>query len=182
MFSLRSVDIDGPYALTYPQRRRALLSFSSGRVSDFPRLLSLPSSSSPSASPLPSSPSRYYDYPISHPSTIPPSIPPVNPDTLGLGFSFGDDSDLQGRLWALEQQDDPALLQLQYDDSDSDSEDSEDSDYNFYADFDFEFDYRYYRHITEDDNRWRSRFRRRVRKMLSFPVQFVLRKRFLWRG
>ncbi|PIL32305.1 hypothetical protein GSI_05551 [Ganoderma sinense ZZ0214-1] len=179
MFSLRSVDIDGPYALTYPQRRRALLSSSSRLVSDFPRLASPPPPPSPSPSPLPSSPSRYYDYPICHPSTIPPSIPPVNPNTLGLGISFDDDSDLQARLWALEQQDDPALLQLQlqYDDDDSDSEDS---DYDFYADFDF--DYRYYRHITEDDNRWRSRFRRRVRKMLSFPVRFVLRKRFLWRG
>ncbi|PIL32258.1 hypothetical protein GSI_05503 [Ganoderma sinense ZZ0214-1] len=181
MFSLRSVDIDGPYALTYPQPpRRALLSSSSRLVSDFPRLASPPPSASPSTSPISSSPSRYYDYPISHPSTIPPSIPPVNPDTLGLGISFDDDSDLQARLWALEQQDDPALLQLQYDDSESDSEDT---DYDFYADFDFDFDYRYYCHVTEDDNGWRSRFGRRVRKLFSFPVRLVRGRRFwAWRG
>ena len=164
MFSIRSVDVDGPYALTYPQRRRTLLSSPSHRVSSFSRLASPAPSSSPSPSPVPSSPSRYYDYPISHPSTIPPSIPPVNPDTLGLGLSFNDDSDLQARLWALEQQDDPALLQLQYYDDDSDSEAS---NYDFYADFDFEFDYRHYRNITKDGNRWRSRIWRRVRKLFS---------------
>ena len=149
-----------PYTLTYPQRRRALLSFYSPCVSDFPRFPRCPPPLPPSPSPtppLPSFPSTdtvYFPYPISHPSSMPPQIPLPVPDTHGLGISFGN-SHLQDRVWALEQVDDPALalLQFEYDD-----------------DYDYEEDY------------WFVRFGRRVRKLFSFPVRLVLRKRSSWRG
>ena len=145
-------------------------------VSDFPRFPRRPPPLPPSPSPspslsffpstdtvyfpstdtvyFPSTDTVYFPYPTSHPSSMPPQIPLPVPDTHGLSISFGN-SHLQDRVWALEQVDDPALALLQFE-------------------YDYDYDY--------EEDYWFVRFGRRVRTFISFPVRFILRKRFSSRG